>query len=441
MLLSATFCIAGEPDRSGSTKTMGEGMKNPVMLRALTTACAFGVLLPVGDIARAAGVIVTDAKIQSGRLIVTGRTPAPNQQVKLDNLYLAKSNATKVFSFNITNYLPSDCIVDLRAGTASGSGVVANCAGWGLVPRGAWGANPTYLVNDLVTYQGSTWRALRRNINKGPASNPADWVKFAAKGDIGPKGPVGLTGPVGPTGATGVPGPAGAPGTVGPAGSIGSAGPQGIPGPSGPGITARGLWADSVDYAANELALFDGSAWRALRPNTSKSPAANPLDWELFAARGDTGETGAAGPQGPIGETGSAGAQGLQGDVGPQGLTGDTGETGAAGPQGPIGEIGPAGLQGEVGPQGLTGDTGETGAVGPQGPIGETGSAGAQGLQGDVGPQGLKGDKGETGDVLTGDTGRWDRRARSARPAQRDRRVPSARLDPQACRAKSVLRV
>jgi hypothetical protein len=180
---------------------------------------------------QAAGITITDAKIESGRLIVTGVAPSPNIQVKLENYFTATSNASKIFSFSIANYLPPDCVVDATAGTAWGTGVVANCAVRGVSPRGAWVTNMTYVVNDLVTFQGSTWRAKRSNVNKSPATSTLDWEKFVAKGDPGQAGPAG---PAGPGGATGPAGPAGSIGAIGPAGPTGTAGVTGPQGPQGP---------------------------------------------------------------------------------------------------------------------------------------------------------------------------------------------------------------
>jgi hypothetical protein len=168
--------------------------------------------LSVGS-AFAAGVTVTDAKVQAGKLRVAGQTPNASQNVTLDGRFTVKSGANKVFSFALTNYLPSDCIVDLKAGTSTGSGVVANCGARGLAPRGAWLAATAYLTNDLVTFQGSSWRAKHGSTNKPPATNIAFWEKFASKGATGAKGLTGAQGPAGPQGPQGPAGP-----STGPAG-------------------------------------------------------------------------------------------------------------------------------------------------------------------------------------------------------------------------------
>lgn len=199
-------------------------------MRVLWTAAALGVLVAFSDVASAAGITVTDAKVEGGKLVVTGRTPAASQNVTLDGSFTVRSNASRVFAFAISNYLPFDCVVDLKAGTATGVGVVANC-GHGVTPRGAWTAAANYLLNDLVTRSGSTWRAKAANKGKPPASNPALWEKFASRGDEG------VAGPRGAVGARGLPGPKGDKGdkgATGATGATGAQGPQGLAGPTGP---------------------------------------------------------------------------------------------------------------------------------------------------------------------------------------------------------------
>jgi hypothetical protein len=167
-------------------------------------------------------VTIKNATVTGGELVVDGSTPVANQSVSLDNLYNVTSNANKVFSFHISNYLPPDCIVDLKAGAATGTAVVANCGPRGVSPRGAWLANSKYLVDDLVVFHGSSWRAKLANIGLVPDTHPGNWEQFAAKGDVG------ATGPKGPAGAKG------AAGETGPQGPMGAAGPQGPVGPQGP---------------------------------------------------------------------------------------------------------------------------------------------------------------------------------------------------------------
>jgi hypothetical protein len=122
-----------------------------------------------------------------------------------------------------------------------------------------------------------------------------------------------------------------------------------------------GNWNASVRYVAGDLALFNGSSWRALRATQAAQPDASPAGWAVFAPRGAKGATGIAGPQG---------------FAGAQGPTGDSGELGPQGPQGPMGPQGPQGIQGAKGPQGDS-LPGEEGGRGPKGPRGNAGSVAA----------------------------------------------------------------
>lgn len=85
----------------------------------------------------------------------------------------------------------------------------------------------TYALNNVVTYNGSSYVAIVPNgpSPSGPApdQNPS-WSIMAAAGATGPAGAAGPAGPQGPMGMTGVMG------NPGPAGPAGPAGPQGTTG-------------------------------------------------------------------------------------------------------------------------------------------------------------------------------------------------------------------
>ena len=253
--------------------------------------------------AQAADIAVSFAKIQAGKLVITGTTAIGNTKVRLEGQTAAVFNTTshptsRTFVFNIV-YHPGDCTVLLQKVNANNTlgpavaAVIADCGPLALAPRGVWVANYTYQINDLVTFGGASWRAKRSNLNRLPSTtNAADWEIFAAKGDTGPKGATGLQGAQGVRGLQGLQGFQGLPGPQGPAGAVGAVGPTG--------------------------------------------PA---------------GAAGAVGPQGPAGPTGAPGL------TGPRGLAGVDGAPGAVGPAGPIGPVGPRGEEGPAGPPGASAST------------------------------------------------------------------------------------
>ncbi len=75
---------------------------------------------------------ITTATIANAKLTVKGIAPAANQNVKLDGQFTVKSNAQKNFTFVLTNYHPSDCVVKVTAGAKQAEGVVSNCGQSGI---------------------------------------------------------------------------------------------------------------------------------------------------------------------------------------------------------------------------------------------------------------------------------------------------------------------
>jgi hypothetical protein len=164
-------------------------MSFPVLQKWIL-AGSFGLILPSAGVAVAAvDITVLEAKIAAGKLLVEGRT-APGAWVRLDGQtgspFNVKSDAEGAFAFSIV-YHPGDCIVDLQKlltpatlGAATAA-LVADCGPAGVSPRGPWSSAATYITNDLVTYQGSTWRARRESSHAAPAAGPW-WELFAAGG-------------------------------------------------------------------------------------------------------------------------------------------------------------------------------------------------------------------------------------------------------------------
>jgi hypothetical protein len=168
------------------------------MLRRTTLAGLAAMILTSGS---ASALDLDTVSIESGKLIVAGKTSQPGQEVELANTGdKVKSSSSRKFKFSLS-YLPETCKLDLKSGTETLTDrLVANCA-----PRGPKG-------------------------DKGDAGPRGE---AGLKGDPGAKGETGPRGDVGPAGAKGEPGPRGDAGPKGDPGPKGDTGPQGEPGPKG----------------------------------------------------------------------------------------------------------------------------------------------------------------------------------------------------------------
>ena len=325
---------------------------------------------------------------------------------------------------NTPGMSPSQWSVLVQGATGGGSGGT----GAGTVTlayQGAYAATGNYAVNDIVTYQGSSYISLvAGNHGNTPGLSATQWGLLAQGGS----GVVGATGPQGPAGPAG---PAGA-----------------------PGLGYVGVYQSTANYGLSDVVGYRGSSYISLLAgNHGNTPDQSPSQWGLLAQAqvgpqgpagtpgtvGPQGLTGAAGPSGPAGPTGAPGVAGAKGapglvyrgdyssatnyalgDVtlwqgasyasltegnhgntpsfspgqwgvltaqGPAGVVGAQGLTGAPGPQGPPGSVGPPGERGDQGLQGIPGQAGAQGIPGV---------AGAQGLSGPMGPQGVPGPVGMT---------------------------------------------
>ena len=101
----------------------------------------------------------------------------------------------------------------------------AGTNGTGFNFTGPFSSATSYNVDDVATYNGSTYVAIAANGPGGqtPDQNPSAWSMMAqqgATGAQGPQGATGLTGAQGPQGATGPQGPTGATGPQGPPGVV-----------------------------------------------------------------------------------------------------------------------------------------------------------------------------------------------------------------------------
>ena len=110
---------------------------------------------------------------------------------------------------------------------APGAPGPAGANGVGFSFLNAFDPYATYAVNNVVTYNGSSYVAIVPNgpnpTGPTPDKNPS-WSLMAAAGATGPAGPIGPQGPLGD------PGPQGLMGNSGPQGPAGQTGPQGAAG-------------------------------------------------------------------------------------------------------------------------------------------------------------------------------------------------------------------
>ena len=90
-----------------------------------------------------------------------------------------------------------------------------------MVWKGAWVNTQSYIVNNAVSYNGSSYIAIQGSTNVVPTNTTA-WSIVATAGTNGATGATGAQGATGPAGPSGPTGPTGATGATGPAGSGGA---------------------------------------------------------------------------------------------------------------------------------------------------------------------------------------------------------------------------
>lgn len=207
---------------------------NRLPLMAAASILAFAA----ASVAASAAITVTTAEITGGKLVVEGTRTGGAATIRLDDQFNDGVNGAGAFAFSL-DYLPPDCIVDLKeigGLNDSATAVIANCGPKGLNPQGGWDSAKTYQKDDVTTLGGSSFRAKRASLNVQPGTSKADWEILAKRGAPGPQGIQGATGPAGADGAKGdqgAQGPQGDPGPKGDTGATGATGPQGPQGPTG----------------------------------------------------------------------------------------------------------------------------------------------------------------------------------------------------------------
>ena len=190
-----------------------------------------------GSTARAGGglrgIVVDVAIIAGGQLVISGKTSEPKALVRIEGTrFRTRSNSDRKFNFNVDFRTP-DCRLTLTSGEHSLDVMIADCGPYGLVPRGHWSPDRDYEEDDLVYFEGSSWRARKANQGQQPDLYREYWQLFAKRGADGEDGAQGPQGPQGPTGLKGDEG------DRGPRGFRGFPGEDGEPG-------ADGIFADAV---------------------------------------------------------------------------------------------------------------------------------------------------------------------------------------------------
>ena len=145
--------------------------------------------------------------------------------------------------------------------------------GTGFNFRNAFDPSASYAVDDVATYNGSTYVAIA--VNQGPNNptpdlNSAAWSLMALAGAAGPTGTTGAQGTQGPAGlagATGAIGATGAQGPIGPVGPVGPAGANGTNGSNGTGFNFRNVFDPSASYPVDDVATYNGSTYVAIATN------------------------------------------------------------------------------------------------------------------------------------------------------------------------------
>lgn len=142
--------------------------------------------------------------------------------------------------------------------------------------RGAWDAAVAYVINDLVTSEGSSYMALDAVVAGTVLTDATKWSLIASKGDTGAAGADGVAGEAGPIGISG---------TAGPSGQTGDAGADGDDGADGIEFTSRGVWDATVAYVTGDVITYtaNDNYYFCTEDNTGNNPTSAPRYWNASA--------------------------------------------------------------------------------------------------------------------------------------------------------------
>ena len=146
------------------------------------------------------------------------------------------------------------------AGANGGVGPQGNAGPVGLLWQGAWVSATQYGLSDAVFYDGSAYYCTSATLFSSttpPDLDPTNWSLMAQQGIQG------IQGVAGPTGAN--------------------------------GIEWEGVWVFNGYYQLNDAVSFNGSSYisiSAIPFNSTITPNADPVNWELLAEKGADGTSG-----------------------------------------------------------------------------------------------------------------------------------------------------
>ncbi len=171
------------------------------------------------------------------------------------------------------------------AGPQGPAGATGPAGAPGINFRGGWMAGTHYLLNDAVTFAGSSYLALQQNSGQEPDVAPQSWAVLAQAGGSGAQGPAGPTG----ASATVTIGtvstlPAGSAATVTNSGSstaavLNFAIPQGAAGTGGSGTGSAGPTGNPMVAAVYHAVSYMTSYYAINTPNASSTETAPVLAW------------------------------------------------------------------------------------------------------------------------------------------------------------------
>ena len=140
----------------------------------------------------------------------------------------------------------------LAQGGTGGSG-----SGVGVAYQGTYASTANYGLNDIVTFQGSSYISLiAANHGNTPGASPGQWGVMA----LGRGGGAGAAGIDGRDGAAGVDrARRGRRALQGPTGATGAAGAPGLP-----GLVYQGNYASTTNYALGDVVFWQGASYASL---------------------------------------------------------------------------------------------------------------------------------------------------------------------------------